>query len=281
MGPMKNILLLALTCSFFMSYAQEPNRDMGKKLVWHDEFNYNGPPDQKKWTYEEGFVRNEEPQYYTVANQNNCMVEGGYLVITARSKNLKNKKYDPNSQDNWRTKDSLARFTSASVITLGKQQWKYGRIEVLAKVPKGLGTWPAIWMLGKNREKIKWPHCGEIDIMEYLGKDSTRVYGTVHYSDSLMKYNLVGDTIVGATPYDGFHIYAIDWNKDRIEFYYDDVKYHVFDLKDANKKQGNPFRRPFYLLINLALGHEGGWPGPLDESILPVQFLIDYVRIYQ
>lgn len=235
-----------------------------RKLVWSDEFNYNGHTDSTKWDYEVGFVRNKEPQYYTHKRLENCRVENGTLVIEAKKEAYKG-----------------AGYTSASLITLGKQEWTYGRIEARAKVPRGAGIWPAIWMLGKNRTKVKWPNCGEIDILEFIGKDSTRVFGTVHYSDSLNKYQSEGKKPVVGAPYEDFHIYAAEWYADRIEFYYDDLKYFVFDLKKSDKPSGNIFQKEFYLLLNLALGGAGTFPGPLSDDALPAEYLVDYVRVYQ
>ena len=176
------------------------------KLIFSDEFNYKGLPDSSKWTYEVGLVRNKEPQYYTSKRIENARVEDGNLVIEAKKEDYKG-----------------ARYTSASLITLGKKHFKYGRIEVRAKVPKGLGSWPAIWMLGENRQQVKWPDCGEIDILEYVGKDSTQVYGTVHYADSAAKYHYIGEKPKVGAPNEDYHIYAIEWNKKSISFYYDDL----------------------------------------------------------
>jgi len=245
-------------------------------LVWSDEFDYTGLPDSTKWTYEEGFVRNKEPQYYTARRPENCRVEGGMLVIEVRKEQYRNAFYKPGSEQ-----PVSADYTSASLITLGRASWKYGRIEVRAKVPGGLGTWPAIWMMGENRPQVKWPACGETDIMEYLGKEPSTVYGTVHYADSTGKYAHQGDKAVGVNPADGFHIYALEWYPDRMEFYYDSFKYFVFDTGKAQRGAENIFQKKFYLLLNLALGHQGSWAGPVDEKILPCKYLIDYVRIYQ
>ncbi|MBB6502986.1 family 16 glycosylhydrolase [Pedobacter cryoconitis] len=236
----------------------------GRKLIFSDEFNYKGLPDSTKWTYESGLVRNQEPQYYTVKRLENARVENGHLIIEARKEDYKG-----------------AAYTSASLITLGKKHFKYGRIEVRAKVPKGLGSWPAIWMLGENRQQVKWPNCGEIDIMEYVGKDSTQVYGTVHYADTTGKYHYKGEKPVVGSPDDGFHIYAIEWNKDNISFYYDQLLYFVFDYKKAAYDPGTIFNKPFYLLLNLALGKQGNLGGPLDNRILPLRYELDYVRVYE
>ncbi len=235
-----------------------------RKLVWFDEFNYTGLPDSKKWDYESGFVRNKEPQYYTTKRLENSRVENGMLVIEARKEQY-----------------AGAAYTSASLITKGKQEWKYGRMEIRAKVPPGLGIWPAFWMLGYNHGTVKWPDCGEIDIMEFLGRDSTRVHGTVHYADSTQTYRHQTQEAVVGKPADGFHIYAVDWDENQLAFYYDDLKYFVFDFNKAANPPGDMFKKKFYLLLNLALGHPNTWAGPLDEKALPAKYYIDYVRVYQ
>ena len=269
------ILLFSLFSICSLAKAQQYT-----KLVWSDEFNYTGLPDSKKWTYESGFVRNQEPQYYTIKRLENCRVENGMLVIEARKEEYPNANFKPGS-DKPSEKERTAHYTSASLITLGKADWKYGRIEVRAKVPRGLGTWPAVWMLGIDRGGVKWPDCGEIDIMEFLGRDSTRVHGTVHYADSLKKYAHQTEAPVVGLPADGFHIYAINWYPDRMEFYYDKLKYMVFDVRKSKNATDNIFQKKFYLLLNLALGHKGSWAGPFKEEALPFEYYVDYVRIYQ
>ncbi|MFT4032594.1 MAG: glycoside hydrolase family 16 protein [Siphonobacter sp.] len=250
-----------------------------RKLVWADEFNYLGLPDSKKWSYEEGYVRNKEPQYYTKDRLENCRVENGMLVIEARKESYPvQNSGSANSQPNV---GLVAAYTSASLLTLGKTFWKYGRFEMRAKVPKGKGSWPAFWMKGANNRTVKWPFCGEIDIMEFAGKDSTQVYGTVHYADSTGKYRYEGKKPSVGAPYEDFHIYALEWYPDRMEFYYDDLKYFVFDITKAQNGSENIFQKEFYLMLNLALGREGTMAGPLDEHILPLTYQIDYVRVYQ
>lgn len=174
-----------------------------------------------------------------------------------------------------------AEYTSASLITFGKHDWKYGRFEVRAKVPKGLGSWPAVWMKGVNYPEKKWPACGEIDIMEFVGKDSTQVYGTVHYADSTGKYNFQGEKPVVGAPYENFHVYAMEWYPDRMEFYYDDLKFFVFNTAESQHGKENPFQKNFFLMLNLALGRQGTLGGPLNEQILPSKYYVDYVRVYQ
>jgi beta-glucanase (GH16 family) len=263
-------------CTLVFLMAVSVNAQQNRKLIWSDEFNYTGLPDSTKWGYEEGFVRNQEPQYYTVRRLENCRVEHGMLVIESRKEQYPNPAFKTGSD-----KPAIAEYTSASINTLGKFGWQYGRVEVRAKVPAGAGSWPAIWMMGENRQEVKWPQCGEIDVMEYLGRDPLTVYGTVHYADSANKYAHQGGTDKGGQPADGFHIYAMDWYPDRLEFYYDSVKYFVFDTRKGQRGTENIFSKKFYLLLNLALGHTGSWAGPVGEGTLPGKYYVDYVRIYQ
>ena len=260
----KNLLFLLFTLSISKAHSQNEEK---WTLLWHDEFDYTGLPNPKYWNYEEGFVRNKEPQYYTKARRENAHVEGGNLIIEARKENFPG---------------TPAAYTSASLNTLDRMSFQSGtRIEVRAKVPKGRGAWPAVWMLGEDRQRVKWPFCGEIDIMEFVGRDSTQVYGTVHYADDNGQYDHQGKKPVVGTPYDGYHIYAIDWHRDNITFYYDDLPYFVFDLTKTQKATQNIFNKKFYLLLNLALGRNGTLGGPLDDAILPCRYYIDYVRVYR
>ncbi|WP_184548128.1 glycoside hydrolase family 16 protein [Mucilaginibacter sp. FT3.2] len=260
--------------------AQASNVKSKRKPIWSDEFNYNGLPDTTKWGYEQGFVRNQELQYYTVKRPENCRVENGCLVIETRKETYPNAAYLQGSAK-WNQKEQFAQYTSASINTKGKESWKYGRIEMRAKVPGGLGSWPAFWMLGYNKNTVKWPACGEIDIMEFLGRDSAKVYGTVHYADTTGQLRDRGSGPVVGKPADGFHIYAIEWDDKQIAFYYDSLKYFVFELSTPNGSSGNIFQKDFYLLLNTALGHQGSWAGPVDDKILPIKYYIDYVRVYQ
>lgn len=251
--------------------------DEGWKLVWCDEFEYEGLPDPAKWDYEEGFVRNKEMQYYTRAREKNARVDDGLLMIEGRKEEYRNPGYKAGS-DNWKEQRETASYTAAGLITLGKASWKYGRIEVRAKLPQGKGVWPAIWMLGQNRSEVQWPKCGEIDIMEFIGKEPSRVYGTVHFHGE-GKHKSNGGKVETKAPYEDFHIYAIEWNEEKIDFFFDDIQYHTFVIDTAGEGADNPFRKPQYLLINLALG--GSWGGPIDDSMLPQKYLIDYVRVYE
>jgi beta-glucanase (GH16 family) len=242
------------------------------KLVWADEFDYKGLPDPNKWGYEVGFVRNNESQYYTRARLENARVEGGMLVIEGRRETYQ----DPNAKG--RNAGRTAQYTAASLITQNKADWKFGRIEVRAKLPRGLGVWPAIWMLGADHNTAGWPACGEIDIMEFVGKDPNHVHSTVHYQKD-GKHKSSGGKLTVTGPWEDFHVYAVEWFADRMDFYFDQSKVHTFPIAQADGPGGNPFHKPQYLLINLALG--GSWGGKIDDAIFPQKFLIDYVRVYQ
>lgn len=236
------------------------------KLCWSDEFNYQGLPDPAKWSYEEGFIRNHESQYYTRGRLENARVENGMLVIECRKEHFKPANHD------------AVEYTSASINTRNKESWQYGRIEMRAKLPEGKGVWPALWMLGTNISQVGWPACGEIDIMESVGKDPDKVFGTLHYK-AKGKHEQDGTHFPFDKPYADFHIYAVEWYPDRIDFYFDGTKYHTVLTDKVGQGADNPFRKPHYLLLNFALG--GDWGGDIDDSKLPQKYLIDYVRVYQ
>lgn len=247
------------------------------ELMWSDEFDYEGLPDSTKWNYEVGFVRNAELQYYTRARHENARVKDGMLIIEGRKERIANPKYKAGS-DSWILQREYGDYTSASVTTRNKAGWKYGRIEVRAKLPQGKGTWPAIWMMGTNLGEVRWPTCGEIDIMEFVGKEPDWVHANVHYAID-GKHQSGKGKLMTEKPYMEFHIYALEWYPDRFDFYFDDTKYYTFPLNKAGFGKENPFRKPQFLLVNLALG--GSWGGKIDDAILPQRYLIDYVRIYQ
>lgn len=236
------------------------------ELVWSDEFNYQGMPDQTKWNYEEGFIRNKESQYYTRARLENAQVENGMLVIECRKEHFTPVGHAP------------VEYTSASLNTLNKAEWQYGRIEVRAKVPQGRGVWPAIWTLGTDKSAVGWPACGEIDIMEFVGKNPNAIYGTIHYAMG-GRHQSNGGRLDTSRPSDDFHVYAVEWYANRIDFFFDNTKYRTVFIDEAGLGGNNPFRKPHYLLINFALG--GSWGGPFDDAILPQKYLIDYVRVYK
>ncbi len=236
------------------------------ELAWADEFNYQGLPDKTKWDYEEGFVRNRESQYYTRARLENARVENGMLVIECRKEHFTPPNHAP------------VEYTAASLTTRHKASWRYGRIEVRAKLPQGKGVWPAIWTLGTNIGAVGWPACGEMDIMELVGKEPNHIYGTLHFAVA-GKHQSDGGRLETEKPSDDFHVYAIEWYPDRVDIFFDGKKYHTVLTDKAGRGEDNPFRKPHYLLLNFALG--GDWGGPIDDTMLPQTYLVDYVRVYR
>jgi len=253
-----------------------------RKLVWSEEFNQEGMPNPERWSYEEGLVRNHELQYYTKARKENARIENGNLVIEARKEPWKNPAFDPKMREkDWRRSREFAAYTSAALTTRGKFSWKYGRIEVRAQLPSGKGFWPAIWMLGIDPKKAGWPSCGEIDIMESVGYEPDLIYGTVHTADfNHIKKTQKGGKISVPRIYNSFHVYAIEWDSEKIDFWVDDKKYFTFQ----NEKKGEgawPFDQPFYLLLNVAFGGDWGGSEGIDDGNFPQRMLVDYVRIYE
>ena len=244
------------------------------KLVWSDEFDKPGLPDESKWTYEEGFIRNRESQYYTRARKENARVEDGVLVIEARKERYKNPRAG-------RRGPEFAEYTSASVNTKGKVAWRGGRIEVRAKLPTGKGMWPAIWMLGTNINQVGWPACGEIDIMENVGYDPDVIHANIHtkaYNHSIGTGK--GSKITIPKPYDDFHVYAVEWTQEKMDFYVDDQKYFTYENEGTGRDVW-PYDQPHYLILNIAVG--GAWGGQkgIDDGIFSQKMLIDYVRVYE
>ena len=231
-------------------------------LLWSDEFDYNGLPDPQKWNMEVGKARaNNEPQYYT-SELRNALVADGNLTITVRQEEIEGEK----------------RYTSARINTRGKHEFTYGRIEARAKLPQGRGVWPAFWTLGLTG---RWPACGEIDIMEYWGHDANTIAANVHTGDyNHTKGTGRGGKIVVEDPWKDFHVYAVEWYKDRMDFYFDDKMY--FSCKSKGEGIGEwPFDAPQYIILNLALWNNWrGAPG-IDDSIFPQEFVVDYVRVYE
>jgi len=252
------------------------------KLVWSDDFNTPGLPDPAKWDYETGFIRNNEQQYYTQERKENARVEDGMLILEARKEQWKNPAYDPNAKDTGRGRRSreFTDYTSASLTTRGKASWTYGRIEVRAKLPSGRGMWPAIWMLGTNSRQVRWPACGEIDIMEFVGFEPGIIHANIH----TRAYNHVqktgkGDKIAIADASEVFHVYAVEWDTYRIDFFVDAQKYFTF-RNEGTGADVWPYDKDQYLILNLAIGGTWGGQKGIDDSIFPQRYYIDYVRVY-
>ncbi len=237
-------------------------------LVWQDEFDKEGLPDTSKWNYERGYLRNRELQYYTVGRTENVTQRNGNLVITARN-------------DSAMIDGQVCPVTSASITSRNKGDWKYGRIEVRAKLPLCLGTWPAIWMMPTKGTYGGWPKSGEIDIMEHVGYEPNKIYFNLHTE----KYNHTkgtgrGSSVDCSDAYKEFHVYAVEWFEDHIDWFFDNNK--VFSVQnDQTGWESWPIDQPFYIILNFAFG--GAWGGQkgVDLSALPQEYLIDYVRVFQ
>lgn len=239
-----------------LSFAQPK----GKKLVWEEQFK-SKELDWKNWNLELGDGcpncgwGNNERQLYTKENQ---QLVNGYLVITAKKEGEK--------------------YTSARITTKGKKEFQYGYFEAKAKLPVGHGIWPAFWMLGANIDSVGWPKCGEIDILEYVGKEPNTVFTSLHTQDSHGNTVNTKKTKI-ETIEQGFHLYAIDWNPDKIDFYVDNQLVYTFNPRHKTEAVW-PYNQPFYFLINVAIGGNFGGPD-VDDSIFPQEFIVDYIKVYQ
>ena len=245
------------------------------QMVWNDEFDRNGFPDGKKWRGEEGFLRNFEPQYYTIGRRENVSCRNGILTITARREKWNNRYYDPSS-DKWQKNRREAEFTSAQLGTYNSGAWQYGKIEARIKVIAGSGRWPAFWTMGVTGG---WPEQGEIDIMEYFGKSNNRITQALHKAGNDGKDLGVQDWNIktrDGSPIEGrFHLYSAIWDENKVEWFIDNRK-----TFEAVCRPGEPWcvDNPQYIILNHALGsHSGEIPPDVDK----MSFHIDYVRVYQ
>ncbi len=235
------------------------------QLVMSEEFNTDGAPNSSLWSYNIGTGSNgwgnNELQYYT-SRPENIKVENGMLKITAL-----NQAYMGSS------------YTSARILTKGKFELQYGRIEARIKLPWGKGLWPAFWMLGANSDTVFWPQCGEIDIMEYLGSNPTTVFGTVHGPGYSGGNAITKNYSLPNSRFDtDFHVFGIEWDENYINYYVDDVLYNQITPEDVPGEW--VFNKPFYIILNMAVG--GNFPGsPNSETTFPQTMLVDYVRVYK
>jgi beta-glucanase (GH16 family) len=235
----------------------------GWELVWNDEFNGTAV-DSNKWEYEVNGSGggNNELQYYTDRYQNSY-VDSGSLVIVARQESYLGRQY-----------------TSARMRTKYKGDWTYGHFEIRAKLPFGRGTWPAIWMLPTDWVYGGWPASGEIDIMEHVGYDQNVIHGSTHCQKYYFKIGTQkSGTVRIPNVSTEYHVYAVDWFEDRIDFFVDGVKYFT-SWNDGSGWQGWPFDKRFHLILNIAVGGDWGGAQGIDTSIFPQKMYIDYVRVY-
>lgn len=253
------------------------------KLVWEDNFDYEGSPDPSKWNFEVGNHQwpNRELQAYT-DRPANVFVKNGRLAIRALKE-----------------QDGEREYTSAKINTCGKASWTYGYFEFKAKLPRGLGSWPAVWMmpehasmseeeqasLGIAPENRHWPNCGEIDIIEHIGRMENHLLFSLHCKNhNHANKNTVSYTTNAKMEVDlcaDYHVYGMEWTEDYIEYYVDGVSFCRYSKADDPDQSHDswPFCKPFYLILNIAVG--GGLGGPVDDSQLPFELSVDYVRVYQ
>ncbi len=240
-----------------------PDSYDGMTLVWEDEFDGNSL-NSSNWSYEIGRGQNgwgnNELQYY---RRENTSLQDGNLIITAKRENFEG-----------------AEYTSSRLVTLNKQDFRYGRIDIRAVMPRGQGLWPALWMLGSNFPEVGWPRCGEIDIMEMIGGSGREktVHGTVHWDNEGSRAQFGGEkSLTNGTLSDQFHVFSIEWNATEIRWLIDNEQYHVIDTTPAGLDE---FRRKFFFIFNVAVG--GDWPGSPDGSTsFPQHMIVDYVRVFQ
>lgn len=226
-------------------------------LFWSDEFNTDGAPDPNKWGYDigAGGYGNNEQEYYT-NRANNVVVQGGVLKITAKTESYLGSNY-----------------TSARLLSKNKFAFTYGRVDVKAMLPAGLGTWPAIWMLGSNVDTLPWPGCGEIDIMEQRGSELNKIYGTLHYPGH-SGANGNSSTLLISNSTTQFHIYSMDWSPNAIKLYVDNQLFQT-----VVNSGSIPFNHDFFFILNVAMG--GNFAGAIDPAFNSATMQIDYIRVYR
>ena len=277
--PLSRILSLAVVVMSAVVFAQTgPPAYPGYELVWADEFNRDGAPDAKNWTYERGFVRNRELQWY---QPDNARVANDLLIIEARRERPKNPDFEAGSSD-WKRNREFAEYTSSSLLTRGLHSWRYGRFEMRGRIDTRPGLWPAFWTLGVTGP---WPHNGEIDIMEYyrgvllanVAWGGAKPFQPI-WADTrkpLESFNDAGWSNV-------FHVWRMDWDERAIVLSVDGQRLNEVELSRTVNQDGsgtNPFHAPQYLLLNLAVGGNSG--GDPSQTTFPAKLEVDYVRVYQ
>ena len=279
MSAMNKPLLLFIKFLLPFFFLAPANHDY--QLVWADEFNTGTVPDTANWTFEQGFVRNHEFQWY---QPENARVADGILTIEARREHKLNPNWEAASPD-WKKRDQYIEYTSSSINTAGKKSWLYGRFEMRARIDTSMGLWPAWWTLGEDQP---WPSNGEIDIMEYYRKDllANIAIGTgVPYKAQWFSNKKPISSFADHADWAGkFHIWRMDWDKKEISLWVDGEllnKHSMDDLYNRDSAHFHPFRHPHYMLLNLAVGGDNGGDSKTSPTPFPKKYEIDYVRVYQ
>ena len=264
------------------------------KMVFNDEFNGEGAPNPEKWSYEIGYVRNGEEQYYS-SNERNAFLKDGNLNLVCLINDplhddegnlltTKYSKYKTGEGENEETKEEQLHITSGSVHTRDKAKWTYCRVDVRAKLPTSRGTWPAIWLMPNDDVYGYWPNSGEIDIMEHVGYDPQKVYFTAHCAEQNGENNRYSGNYKSPITLDfanNYHVYSLVWEKDKMYWLVDNQRKFAISRSSTNSWRGWPYNKDFYLILNFAFG--GGWGGRegIDITSLPMTYYIDYVRVFQ
>lgn len=253
-----NLIAFTIVAELLVACVQKPGDKY--QLVWSDEFNKDGMPDTASWTYDIGHGSegwgNNELQYYT-RNFENVRIKDGILMIEARKKDGK--------------------WSSARLKTQGLKNWKYGKFVFSARLPEGKGTWPALWMLGENIASVGWPACGEMDIMEHVGKNPGVVQCALHtkasHGNTQNKQSRQVPTFSSE-----FHTYEAVWSERKIEFFIDDTHYFTYEPRERDNDHW-PYHTPFFIIMNVAIG--GNFGGAVDPALNNARMEVDYVRVYQ
>lgn len=241
-----------------------PNNYPGYALAWSDEFDSN-QINQNNWSFETGNNNgwgNAELEYYTNSTKN-AFVSQGNLIIEARNEVTNGSAY-----------------SSARMKTQNNKSFTYGRVDIRAKLPKGKGIWPALWLLGNNITTVSWPACGEIDLMELLGQEPNKAYGTIHWGADVASHQSIGTSyVLSSGSFDQqFHVYSLIWKQDSIKMYIDDLPF--FAVSQTQVTVTDPFNNPFFFIFNIAVG--GNWPGSPDATTtFPQRMIVDYIRVFQ
>ena len=277
---MKRMMMIVIFLGILLLAAVSCTRNPypGYELVWSDEFDIDGTPDSEKWTYEYGFVRNQEDQWY---QPDNAYIKDGYLFIEGKREQIENPNYDPDSKD-WRLNREFADYTSTAMTTKGINSWQYGIFEMRARIDVRDGSWPAFWTLGENIDEVNWPGCGEVDIMEYYD-------GKLLFNVAWRKWtdtNWWGANR-GLSRFDEgwaneFHIWRMEWDEEFLKLYLDDELMNTVPLEYAfndGDESDQPFNQPHFIIINQAIGGTVG--GDPSNTETPFVYQVDYVRVYQ
>ncbi|HLO79829.1 MAG TPA: glycoside hydrolase family 16 protein [Chitinophagaceae bacterium] len=273
-------LLLLLFIPLVLSYCKKnveapPQPDY--TLVWAEEFDKSGSPDETSWNFENGFIRNQELQWY---QKENATIINGTLIIEARKEDKPTPYYDPNSSY-WQDRRSKIEYSSASMHTKDKKSWKFGRFELKAKIPVANGIWPTWWTMGVEKD---WPAGGEVDIMEYFKGNliTNLAYLGADRQAEFIPQLLNVDSLGGASWASQFHIWRMDWTPQYIEFFLDNKSLNKVPIDSLTNKDGtgfNPFTQPHFMILTLAVGGTNG--GDPTGTIFPQKLEVDYIRVYQ